>query len=135
MKGGMNMSEHNGNNSIVSRDHKDHRELAETSVSEPLQSEAELETKLGLSMLGKLALSVVVIVSLIISISCLMKFNQLEEEREDLKAELNVYNEAIRELQEIINSPMDDEFIIQQAKDKLGYYFPDENIYHQDVNE
>ena len=124
------MAENNGNNSLDGR-----RELTETSVSEPLQQEAERETKLGLSMLGKIALGVVVMVSLIISISCLMKFNQLEEERKELEADLKKYNEVIGELQEIINSPMDDEFIIQQAKDILGYHLPDENIYHQDVNE
>ena len=124
------MAENNGNNSLDGR-----RELTETSVSEPLQQEAERETKLGLSMLGKIALGVVVMVSLIISISCLMKFNQLEEERKELEADLKKYNEVIGELQEVINSPMDDEFIIQQAKDILGYHLPDENIYHQDVNE
>ena len=123
------MSDNNGNNS-VDRSHA----LTDPAVSEPLRQETEREAKLGLSMLGKIALGVVIIVSLIISISCLMKFNQLEEERKALESELKVYNEAIRELQDIINSPMDDEFIIEQAKDKLGYYFPDENIYHQDVN-
>ncbi len=111
------------------------QELVESNVPEPSSREAEQETKLGLSMLGKVALGVVVMVSLIISISCLMRFNQLETERKELEAELHQYNEAIRELQDIINSPMDDEYIIQQAKDKLGYYFPDENIYYQDVND
>ncbi len=96
------------------------------------EDNVEGEAKLGLSMLAKVALAVVILVSLIISISCLMKFNQLETQRKELEAELDVYNEAIRELQDIINSPMDDEYIIQQAKDKLGYYFPDENIYYQD---
>lgn len=121
------MSENNGKNSFDGR-----REILTNDTSNEIKADAEVETKLGLSMLGKVALSVLVAVSLIISISCLMRFNQLETERKELEAELAEYNEAIRELQDIINSPMDDEYIIQQAKDKLGYYFPDENIYYQD---
>ena len=105
--------------------------LNQTSEGVP-PTESEHEAKLGLSMLGKVALSVVIMVSLVISISCLMKFNQLEQERKSLEEELRKYNEAIGELQNIINSPLDDEYIIEQAKEKLGYYFPDENIYHQD---
>jgi len=101
-------------------------------ASEQPAPQVDQDEKLGLSMLAKVALAVVVLVSLIISISCLMQFNRLEEQRKELEAELSEYNEAIRELQEIINSSDDNEFIIQQAKDKLGYYFPDENIYYQD---
>ena len=121
------MSEKDGKNSF-----DDRQEIVISETSGTAASDTDIETKLGLSMLGKVALSILIAVSLIISISCLMKFNQLETERKELEAELAEYNEAIRELQEIINSPMDDEYIIQQAKDKLGYYFPDENIYYQD---
>ena len=121
------MSENNGKNSF-----DDRHEIVVNDAPDAVKADVEVETKLGLSMLGKVALGVLVAVSLIISISCLMKFNQLETERSELEAELAEYNEAIRELQDIINSPMDDEYIIQQAKDKLGYYFPDENIYYQD---
>jgi len=124
------MSENHGKNPI-----EEPQDLIESPSSGFPTNEAEKDTKLGLSMLGKVALGVVVLVSLIISISCLMRFNQLEAERKELEAELDQYNDAIRELQDIINSPMDDEFIIQQAKDKLGYYFPNENIYYPDVND
>ncbi len=121
------MSEKDGKNLF-----DDRREIVTASPSESIQTDKDVETKLGLSMLAKVALSVLVAVSLIISISCLMKFNQLETERKELEAELAEYNDVIRELQDIINSPMDDEYIIEQAKDKLGYYFPDENIYYPD---
>lgn len=104
---------------------------ADTDAEDPARAK-EHDDKLGRSMLSKVALAVVVLVSLIISISCLMQFNRLETQRKELEAELSEYNEAIRELQEIINSSDDKEFIIQQAKDKLGYYFPDENIYYRD---
>lgn len=118
------MSEMDGKNQIV-----------QSEVDPSPVKESEHEAKLGLSMLAKVALGVVVSVSLIISISCLMKFNQLETQKKELEAELDQYNEAIREIQDIINSPMDDEYIIRAAKEKLGLYFPDEEIYYQDVND
>ena len=124
------MSPTNGKNPLENK-----QAIVELHEDEKVRDDTEREKQLGLSMLAKLALSVVVIVSLIISISCLMRFNQLEEERKALEEELAAYNKVIGELQYIINSPEDDEYIIQQAKEKLGYYFPDENIYYQDVND
>ena len=124
------MSDNHGKNPL-----DENHELTEVQEVDSTRQDTDSETKLGLSMLAKVALGVVVSVSLIISISCLMKFNQLEKEREELKAELELYNRAIGELQYIINSPEDDEYIIEEAKKKLGLYFPDENIYYQDVND
>ena len=120
------MSDQSGKNSF------EQQELSENQASEAMQSEADQDSKLGLSMLGKVALGVVVSVSLIISISCLMKFNQLNEEKKVLKEELEQYNEVMGELQHIFNSAMDDEQIIEEARDKLGLAFPDEDIYYQD---
>ena len=96
---------------------------------------AEKDTKLGFSMLSKVTLGIVIIVSLVISISCLMQFNQNKQDIEDLKKDLQKRNEYIREMQDILNSEMDDEYIIEQAKDKFGHYFPDEEIFYQDVND
>ena len=96
---------------------------------------AEKDAKLGFSMLSKVTLAIVIIVSLVISISCLMQFNQNKQDIEDLKKDLQKRNEYIREMQDILNSEMDDEYIIEQAKDKFGHYFPDEEIFYQDVND
>ena len=121
------MSNENGKNSYEEPD-----ALTEVNDSASAPTEAEQEAKLGLSMLAKVALGVVVSVSLIISISCLMKFNRLEQERKALEEDLKKHNEAIGELQHVINSPEDESYIISEAKRIFGYYFPDENIYHQD---
>lgn len=110
----------------------DQQELSENREPEVMQPEAEQESKLGRSMLGKVTLGIVVCVSLVISISCLMTFNRQKDEIEDLKEELKEYNDVIGELQHIFNSSEDYEYIIEQAKDKLDYRFPDEDIYYQD---
>lgn len=78
----------------------------------------EQDTKLGMSMLGKVALAVVIVVSLIISISCVMRFNRLEEEKDRLAEQLEENNEKMAEIQYWINHTVDDEYIEKFAKEK-----------------
>ena len=107
----------------------------EQNVQEIPQTSSEKDAKLGVSMLSKITLAVVILVSLVISISCLMQYNQNQQDIQDLKKDLEMRNDYIREMQDILNSDMDEEYIIQQAREKLGYYFPDEEIFQQDVND
>ena len=110
-------------------------QVVTTETPDSPKDHAEHEHKLGFSMLAKVTLGIVIIVSLIISISSLMRYNQLSQEMEDVREDLDKRNDYIREMQDILNSDMDEEYIIQQAKEKLGYYFPDEEIFYQDVND
>ena len=96
---------------------------------------AEVEKKLGVSMLMKIALSVLLVSSLIISISCLMQANQLRRETEELQAEVDNYNERIKKLKYYLEKEVDDEYIAKYAREYLNMYFPDEEIYYQDVND
>ncbi len=95
----------------------------------------ENERRLGLSMLMKVALAAVVISSLVISISCVMRANQLEKQSRELEQQLDEYNEKIKRLVYYINKEVDDEYIIEYAREYLDLYFPDEDIYYNDVNE
>ncbi len=118
------MSEQEKRDQIVQADEK--RATADT---------PDRDSKLGFSMLAKVTLGIVISTSLIICISCLMQFNQNRQDIEDLKEDLEKRNAYIREMQDILNSEMDDEYIIREAKEKLGYYFADEEIFYQDVND
>ena len=95
----------------------------------------EGDKKLGVSMLMKIALGVLVISSLIISISCLMQANQLRREAEELQAEVDDYNERIKKLKYFLEDDVDDEYIAKYAREYLNMYFPDEDVYYQDVND
>ncbi len=95
----------------------------------------EAERRLGLSMLTRVVLAVVVLVSLIISISCVMTFNQLESQKAELQAQVDACNQEIDELQYLINAPMNDEYIARIARERLKLHFPDEYIYHSNVND
>ncbi len=104
-------------------------------TEEPVPPAPDPERKLGISMLTKAALASVVIASLVISISCLMRANQLQQQSEELQNQLDDYNERIRRLVYYINKDVDEEYIIQYAREFYDLYFPDEDLYYNDVNE
>ena len=99
-------------------------------------SEAALEEhRLGLSMLLRIALGVVVIVSLVISISSVMRFNELEEQKAALEAQIQEKDKEIGELRYLVDAPMDDKYIARIAQERLGLEFPDEKQYYNDLND
>ena len=106
----MNNHEYNGNNQLD----------ASPDASSVDAREAEKERRLGFSMLAKLTLAVLVITSLIISVVCVMKYNELERERARLEAEVNKLNDKINDVQDRVNAPVDDDYIREEAE-SLGY--------------
>ena len=106
----MNNPEYNGKTQLDARPD-------ESSVD---AREAEKERLLGFSMLAKLTLAVLVITSLIISVVCVMKYNELEQERARLEAEVNKLNDKINDVQDRVNAPVDDDYIREEAE-SLGY--------------
>ena len=96
---------------------------------------ADTEKGLGKSMLMKVALASVLVASLIISIANLMATNQLRDQTDEYQAEIADYKEKIARLKYYINKEVDDEYIIEYAREYLDMYFPDEDIYYNDVNE
>ena len=100
------MSQQDGKNQMVEPSHRE------------TYARREQDAKLGMSMLGKIALAVVIAVSLIISISCVMQFNRLEEEKDRLAKQLEENNDKMAEIQYWVNHTVDDEYIEKFAKEK-----------------
>ncbi len=96
---------------------------------------ADTEKGLGRSMLVKVALASVLVASLVISIANLMVTNQLRDQTDEYQAEIDDYKEKIARLKYYINKEVDDEYVIEYAREYLNMYFPDEEIYYNDVNE
>ena len=93
------------------------------------------EKSLGKSMLMKVAIASVLVASLIISIANLMVTNQLRDQSVEMQAEYEKLKEENRKLQYFLNKEVDEDYIIEYARDVLGMYFPDEDVYYNDVNE
>ena len=75
------------------------------------------------------------VASLVISISNVMRANQLRAQAEEMQAEYDKLKEENRKLQYFLNKEVDEDYIIEYARDVLGMYFPDEDVYYNDVNE
>ena len=111
------------------------QDLPVTSQDTPAPSERESEKSLGRTMLMKVALASLLVAALVISISNVMRANQLRAQAEEMQAEYEKLKEENRKLQYFLNKEVDEDYIIEYARDVLGMYFPDEDVYYNDVNE
>ena len=93
------------------------------------------ERQLGMSMLAKTALGVFVIVALIISVSNVMKFNRKQEEEAAYRELIESVDKENGQLQHLLNSPMNDEYIARLAQERLGLSFPDEQKFYNNLND
>ena len=70
------------------------------------------------------------IFSIFVFATRLMKYNELKEEKEKIEEQIEQSQEEIDKLNQDIAAPMDDEYIIKVAREKLNLYFPDETIFY-----
>lgn len=95
----------------------------------------EKKKQFSLTLLMRVLLGVLVVVAIGIFANSVMRYNELLEQQRELEAQLADYQEMKEELQEILNSEDDYEKIVKIAKEQLGLYFPDEEIFYNDRNE
>ena len=95
----------------------------------------EKKKQFSLTLLMRVLLGVLVVVSIGIFANSVMRYNALLEEQRELEEKLADYQEMKEELQELLNSDYDYEYIVKIAKEQLGLYFPDEEIFYNDRNE
>lgn len=95
----------------------------------------EPKKQFSLTLLMRVLLGVLVVVSIGIFANSVMRYNALLEEQRELEHKLASYEEMKEELQELLNSDYDYEYIVKIAKEQLGLYFPDEEIFYNDRNE
>ena len=88
----------------------------------------------SLTLLIRVLLVTLVLVSVGIFLNSVMKYNAMMAEIEKMEKQQASYEELCEELQELLNSEQDPDYIIRIAKEKLGLYFPDEEIFYNDRN-
>ncbi len=110
-------------------------ELKITETEQHTTTGHDPEKSLGKSMLMKVALASLLVAALVISIANVMRANQLRAQTEEMQAEYDRLKEENRKLQYFLNEEVDEDYIIEYARDVLGMYFPDEDVYYNDVNE
>lgn len=64
----------------------------------------------------------------------LMRYNEAKEKAQELNAQLTELKNENQRLKYMLEAPLDDEFKIRIARDKLGMCFPDEIIFYSDYD-
>jgi len=62
----------------------------------------------------------------------LMQYNEAMEKKAEKEEYVKELKNDIQQLQYMVDAPLDDEFKIRIAREKLGMCFPDEIIYYGD---
>ena len=86
-------------------------------------------------VLLRLMLSLLVIVSLIMFITGVMKYNEFQREKAVLESQKVTLKDEIDKLRYDLDCPMDYDYIVRVAREKLGLHLPDETIYYNDYND
>lgn len=74
-----------------------------------------------------------VVLALFSIVSSQMTINELNAQKEELAEEVIAVQDEVDEMQFDLERPIDDEYIIRFAREKLGLHFPGETIFHYDV--
>ena len=77
---------------------------------------------------------VLIITAIATFVTAMMRFNELEREREALEQKIEELEYDIEELRYLIDSPVDYDYIVRVAREKLGLHLPDEIVYYNDYN-
>ena len=74
-----------------------------------------------------------IVLALFSIVSSQMTINDLNAQREGLADEVIAVQDEVDEMQYELERPIDDEYIIDFAREKLGLHLPGETIFHYDV--
>ena len=96
---------------------------------------ADESTKSSMKVLLRCALIAFVVISLCTFVSGVMIYNANQEKIKELEKQIEDKQEQVDELKFLIDSPIDFDYIVRIAREKLGLHFPDETIFHKDTNE
>ncbi len=64
----------------------------------------------------------------------IMRYNKIMEEKAEKEAYAEQLRNEIEELKYLVEMPIDDNYKIRIAREKLGMCFPDEIIYYTDLD-
>ncbi len=89
----------------------------------------------AVKVLLRLLLALLIVSALAMFFTGIMKYNELTREREVLEVKRDALEEEIAELQYLIDCPVNYDYIVRVAREKLGLHLPDEIVYYNDAKE
>lgn len=108
-------------------------------IDEISEKNLEIAIKKGVKtpfakVMARLMLSVLLVASIGIFVTSLIKYSEYRREKEALEQKVEDYKYQVEELEYLINCPVDYDYIVRMAREKLNLYLPDEIIYYNDTN-
>lgn len=79
-------------------------------------------------------LALLFIFSVVFFLWSMMQYNEKMNETEEQKAKIAKLSDEIEQMQYLVDAPLDDDYKMRIAREKLGMCFPDEIIFHSDAN-
>lgn len=83
----------------------------------------------SLSLMVRIFLALLVIVSAVVFVSSAMRYNELQAKKEELEATRDQLTGEKEEMQELVNADQDEAYIVRMARKFWNLFFPDEEIF------
>ena len=84
----------------------------------------------SLSLMVRIFLAVIVLVSIAVFVNSVMKYNELRLEQEELEQTKSELIEEKEELQELTDSKGSERYIVKMARKFWNLFFPDEEVFY-----
>ena len=89
--------------------------------------------KSAASMMIRGFLVLLFVFSVVFFVWSLMRYNKIMEDKREDEAYVEQLRDEIEELEYLVEAPLDDAYKIRVAREKLGMCFPDEIIFHTEL--
>ena len=91
--------------------------------------------KSGNHLLVRIAIALFIVLCIAMIIELQMQMNKLNRQKEELEKELVISEEHVAELEYRLSLPYDNDYAAKVARKQLGYHFPDEILFTNDLYE
>ena len=91
--------------------------------------------KKHIALSWRIALIILLVGGFLLTGALLMRYNEIEQEREEIAERLEMLMEENERLREELSAPWDEESIKRIARRELGYCLPGEIIYFSDFKD
>ncbi len=92
------------------------------------------EKKSTATVIIRIFLAMLMLFSVAFFLWSIMKYNEIMEQKEEKEAYIVELNDDIDRLEYLVDAPLDDNYKIRVAREKLGMCFPDEIIFHTELD-
>ena len=92
------------------------------------------DRKSFMSVLVRSFVALLLVFSVVFFLWSIMKYNKINDQKKENEKYISELNDEIEELQYLVDMPLDDEYKIRVARERLGMCFPDEVIFYTNID-